>query len=103
VGGEKYQFPVYESFFVACIATAFTYARWSMDWDENGLSVIERGVLSVPSRYQLAVRVMAAVGFCAVVLMMFYHLPFNWVSLTGHSYANLPSYLSTEGLVLPKR
>ena len=101
--GEKYQFPIYESFFVACVAIAFTYARWSMDWDENGLSVIERGVLSLPSRYQLAARVLAAVGFCAVVLMMCYHLPLNWVSLTGHSFANLPSYLSTEGLVLPKR
>lgn len=65
--------------------------------------MIERGVLSLPSRYQLAARVLAAVGFCAVVLMMCYHLPLNWVSLTGHSFANLPSYLSTEGLVLPKR
>ena len=99
--GEKYQFPIYESFFVACVAMAFTYARWSMDWDENGLSVIERGVLSLPC-YQLAARVLAAVGFCAVVLMMCYHLPF-WVSLTGHSFAHLPSYLSTEGLVLPTR
>ena len=63
--------------------------------------MIERGVLSLPC-YQLAARVLAAVGFCAVVLMMCYHLPF-WVSLTGHSFAHLPSYLSTEGLVLPTR
>ena len=58
---------------------------------------------SLPSRYRLAARVMAAIGFAAAVLMMCYHLPLNWVSLTGHSFANLPSYLSTEGLVLPKR
>jgi hypothetical protein len=57
---------------------------------------------SLPSRYRLAARVMAAIGFAAAVLMMCYHLPFNWVSLTGHTFAHLPSHLTPEGLVLPK-
>ncbi len=95
--GKQCQFPIYESFFVACVATAFTYVRWSLDWDESGPSVVERGVLSLPSRYRLPARVLAVVGFCAVVLMVCYHLPFNWVSLTGHSFAHLPSYLRPEG------
>ena len=101
--GERYQFPIYESFFVAGVGMAFTYARWSIDWDDNGVSVIERGLLSLPARYQLPTRILAVVGFCAVVLMMCYHLPFNWVNLTGHSFAHLPSYLTPQGLVLPKR
>jgi hypothetical protein len=98
-GGAKYQFPVYESFFVAFVGVAFTYARWSVDWDRNGLSVIERGLLCLPTRCQLPVRVLAAIGFCATVLMVCYHLPINWVCLTGHSFAHLPSYLSVQGLV----
>jgi Spirocyclase AveC-like len=99
--GEQYQFPIYECFLVACVGLAFTYARWSMDWDENGLSVVERGVLSLPSRYRLAARVLAAIGFCAAVLMLCYHLPINWIGLTGHSFAELPSYLRLDGLVWP--
>lgn len=99
--GEQHQFPVYESFLVACVAMAFTYVRWSMDWDADGLSVIERGVLSVPSRYRLALRTLAAIGFCATVLMMCYHLPFNWISLSGNSFADLASYLVPEGLARP--
>ncbi|MUL65815.1 hypothetical protein BOO86_15175 [Mycobacterium sp. CBMA 234] len=101
--GAKYQFPIYESIFVAGVATAFTYARWSMDWDQDGLSVVEQGVLSLPPAYRLPVRTLAAIGFCATVLMLCYHLPFNWVSMTGHSFANLPSYLAPAGLVLPGR
>jgi hypothetical protein len=42
---------------------------------------------------------MAGVGFCAVVLMICYHVPFNWVGLTGDSFADLPSYLRPVGLV----
>jgi Spirocyclase AveC-like len=102
-GGEQYQFPIYESFLVACVGTAFTYARWSMDWSEDGLSVIERGVLSLPARFQLPTRILAAIGFCAAVLMVCYHLPVNWISLTGDSFARLPSYLAPQGLVLPHR
>ncbi|WP_182379481.1 spirocyclase AveC family protein [Nocardioides sp. WS12] len=99
--GEQHQFPLYETFLVACVAMCFTYARWSADWDADGLSVIERGVLTIPSSYRLAVRTFAAIGFCAVVLMMCYHLPFNWISLTGDSFADLPSYLAPAGLTLP--
>ena len=91
--GEQHQFPVYESVLVGCVSMCFTYARWSMDWDPDGLSVIERGVLGLPRRYQLVTRALAAIGFCAVVLMVCYHLPFNWLGLTGDSIAELPSYL----------
>ena len=99
--GEQHQFPIYESFLVACVSMCFTYARWSMDWDPDGLSVIERGVLSLPAAYRLPVRALAAIGFCAAVLMICYHLPLNWISLSGDSFADLPSYLAPAGLVLP--
>jgi hypothetical protein len=99
--GEQHQFPLYESFLVACVSMCFTYARWSADWDPDGLSIIERGTLDLPRRLQLPVRALAAIGFCAAVLMIFYHLPFNWISLTGDSFADLPSYLAPAGLQLP--
>lgn len=99
--GESYQFPFYESLLVGLVSVAFTYARWSMDWDRHGLSIIERGALSVPERLELPARALAAIGYCAVVLMVCYHLPLNWVSLAGDSFADIPSYLAPVGLYLP--
>jgi len=91
--GEQYQFPIYECVLVVCVAMAFTYARWSADESPDGLSVIERGTYDLPRRLQLPARAFAAIGFCAAVLMICYHLPFNWLSIGGSSFAELPSYL----------
>lgn len=91
--GHAHQFPIYESVLVACVSMAFTWARWSCDDDPHGLSVIERGVLDLPAAWRLPARALAAIGFCAIVLMLGYHLPFNWLGVGGTSVAELPSYL----------
>lgn len=91
--GERYQYPIYESVLVAFVAMAFTWARWTCDDDPDGLSAIERGVNDLPARLRLPTRALAAIGFCALVLMLSYHLPFNWISVGGSSFADLPSYL----------
>ncbi|MCW2856594.1 MAG: hypothetical protein JWR52_2209 [Marmoricola sp.] len=91
--GSQYQFPIYESICVAFVATAFAAIRMSADADEGGASFIERGLIDLPGRTRLAVRTLAAVGYSAVVLIICYHLPFNWLSVGGASLAHLPSYL----------
>lgn len=91
--GSQHQFPIYESVLVACVSVAFTYVRLSAMDSPEGLSMIERGANRFPLRWRLPVRAFAAVGYCAVVLIMLYHLPFNWISLGGDSLADLPSYM----------
>jgi vacuolar-type H+-ATPase subunit I/STV1 len=91
--GSQYQFPVYESICVAFVAMAFAAVRISADADPRGISFIERGLGDLPSWSRLAARALAAIGYSAVVLIMLYHLPFNWLGVGGSSLAHLPSYL----------
>lgn len=91
--GEVHQFPLYESFLVACVASAFTILRLSALDDPDGLSHIERGALALPARLQKPMRCLATIGFSAVVLVLAYHLPFNWLSVGGESVVDLPTYL----------
>jgi hypothetical protein len=91
--GAPYQFPVYESLFTAALGVAFTYVRMSALESPDGVSCIERGVHRWRPGLRGPVRLLAVVGFCAVALVMLYHLPFNWLGLSGHSYAALPGYL----------
>jgi hypothetical protein len=91
--GSQYQFPLYESAFVAFVALGFAMVRITADRSPDGLSMIERGLTDLPARLQLPTRALAAIGYTAVVLLMAYHLPFNWLSVGGDSVAHLPSYL----------
>lgn len=91
--GSQYQFPVYESFFVALVGLAFTYAKLSADDSPDGLSVIERGVNEFPVRLRTPLRALAAIGYCALALLVCYHLPVNWIGVGGHSMAHMASYL----------
>jgi hypothetical protein len=92
--GSQYQFPVYESVCVAFVALGFAAVRISADADPAGLSFVERGLSDLPSVLRPVVRLLAAVGYSAVILIMCYHLPFNWLSVGGDSLAHLPSYLT---------
>lgn len=92
--GSQYQFPLYESFLVACVAMGFAAIRMSAERDPSGRSFIERGVEFLPSWSHLPARLLAATGYAAAVLMVCYHMPFNWLSLGGTSIADLPSYLT---------
>ncbi|NKQ54237.1 spirocyclase AveC family protein [Amycolatopsis sp. K13G38] len=91
--GSQYQFPLYESVAVAFVSLAFTAVRLSAVDAPDGLSFIERGAEHLPRVLRLPARALAGVGFCAVVLVMLYHLPFNWLGITGDSMAHLPSYM----------
>jgi len=91
--GAVHQFPVYESILVGCVATAFTALRLSALDAPDGLSHIERGALDLPARLRTPARCLATIGFSAAVLILCYHLPFNWLSVGGESLADLPSYL----------
>jgi len=90
--GQPYQFPVYESVCVAFVAMGFAAIRLSAERSADGLSFIERGAATLP----LPARALAAIGYSAVVLIMLYHLPFNWLSVGGTSVAHLPSYLTAK-------
>lgn len=92
--GSQYQFPVYESICVAFVATGFAAVRMSADASPDGLSFIERGLGDLPKSLRSLARLLAAVGYSAVVLIVCYHLPFNWLSVGGGSLADLPSYLT---------
>lgn len=91
--GSQFQFPIYESVLVAFVACAFTRLRMSAMDDPHGLSFIERGTLDLPVRLRQPMRCLAAIGFSATVLVLVYHLPFNWIGLGGNSLAELPSYM----------
>jgi len=92
--GSQFQFPLYESFLVACVAMAFASIGLSAERDSGRQSFIERGTENLPPWSRLPVRLLAATGYTAAVLMICYHMPFNWLSLGGSSVADLPSYLT---------
>lgn len=91
--GSQYQFPVYESLFTAGLGVAFTYVRMSAIESSDGVSCVERGYLRWPQKLQTPVRLVAVIGFSVVALLTIYHLPFNWLGVTGRSVANIPSYM----------
>lgn len=94
--GSQYQFPIYESICVAFVAMGFAAVRISADRSPDGVSFLERGLTDLPRRLRFPVRLLAAIGYCAVVLIMLYHLPVNWLGITGDSVAHLPSYLEAH-------
>ncbi|MCB9440274.1 MAG: spirocyclase AveC family protein [Mycolicibacterium sp.] len=91
--GEVHQFPLYESFLVACVGCMFTWARMEAQERPLGQSPIEVGAERWRSSLAPHVRNFAVIGFCILTLALLYHLPFNWLGVIGTSYADLPSYL----------
>lgn len=91
--GEVHQFPLYESFLVATLGVLFTWMRMQAMADPRGLSPVERGFERWRPGLQPAVRTLAVIGFCCVVIIGIYHLTFNWLGLVGTSVADLPSYM----------
>jgi hypothetical protein len=91
--GKVHQFPIYESILVAFVGCVFTWARMEAEERPPGQSPIEFGAQRWRPSLQGWVRNFAVVGFCAVTLVLGYHLPFNWLGLIGTSVADLPTYL----------
>jgi len=91
--GSQFQFPVYESAFVAAYALGFMAARFSHAEDPGGLSFVERGLLRWQPRLRTPVRVLAACGFCSVWAATSYFIPWSWMSVTADSIVGPPSYM----------
>jgi hypothetical protein len=91
--GSLYQFPIYESVFVAAISLAYTVVRMSALDSTDGVSCIERGYQRWRPALQEPVRLLAVVGFGAAAFLVLYHLPLNWLGIIGDSHVVLPSYM----------
>jgi len=79
-GGERYQFPLYESLFwgfVWAAAGALRYFR-----DDKGRSIVERGAdsLAVTDRTRTVIRTLAIVGFLNVIYVLF-NIAINFAAL----------------------
>ncbi len=92
-GGETYQFPLYESFFSAILFTAVGALRYFRD--DKGRSVVERGVEQVraSTSVRATLRVLAAVGFVNLTLMLAYFVPMNVIALHVDETPEYPSYM----------
>ncbi|VUC32617.1 unnamed protein product [Clonostachys rosea] len=88
---KVYQFPIYESIFVASLGCLFTAMR--LKAFETGRSPVEAGYEHWHPRLQNAVRTFAVIGFSAGAVVMFYHLPLNWLGVIGDCHADMPSYM----------
>jgi hypothetical protein len=91
--GKVYQFPIYESIFVANLGCIFTAMRLKAHDRGNDTSPIEYGYETWPTVLHMAVRTFAVIGFCAAAVLMFYHLPLNWLGIVGECHADMPSYM----------
>lgn len=95
--GSQYQFPIYESIFVATLGAYFTYLRLSGQDSPDGRSWAERGLARVPPALRGPAGWFAVIGASMAALILIYHLGFNWLGLTGDSSADLPSYMLPTG------
>jgi len=90
--GTWYQFPIYESAFVATLGCCFTAMR--LKAYDAGMSPIERGYHHWPRAMHGTIRTFAVIGFCAACVIVFYHLPLTWFGMMGKSVADMPSYMA---------
>jgi Spirocyclase AveC-like len=91
--GTEFQFPVYESLFVAVYAAGFTALRMSANDDPRGRSFLERGIERWSPPLRVPVTLLAVVGFCVVWAAASYFVPWSWMSVNPDSFANIPSYM----------
>ncbi|EHB59116.1 hypothetical protein MycrhDRAFT_1552 [Mycolicibacterium rhodesiae JS60] len=91
--GTPYQFPIYESVFVAIYAAGFTYLRMSAHDSTDGTPFLHRGIQRWPSQFRTPVKLLAVIGFCAVWAALAYFLPWSWMSVNPDSIITPPSYM----------
>lgn len=92
--GTPYQFPLYESLFVAIYAAGFTYLRMSAHDDAHGVPFLHRGIERWPAGWQTPVKLLAVIGFCAVWAALAYFIPWSWMSVNPDSLIQVPSYMT---------
>jgi len=91
--GKVYQFPIYESVFVASLGCLFSAMRLKAFDDADGISPIEKGYWNWPRQLHGTIRTFAIIGFCAASVIFLYHLPLNWLGIIGDCHAEMPSYM----------
>lgn len=91
--GTPYQFPVYESIFVAIYAAGFTYLRMSAHDSSDGMPFLHRGINRWPSHFRTPVKLLAVIGFCAAWAALAYFIPWSWMSVHPDSIITPPSYM----------
>jgi hypothetical protein len=93
--GETYQLPMYEPMLVSLYCMGYVWARDTRDG--KGRCVIDRDVdlLPLPGFGKEVVSTIAICGYAAAVTFLGYMMPFSWLSMTGDSHPELPSYLQS--------
>lgn len=91
--GTPYQFPVYESVFVAVYAAGFTVLRMSAHDSADGVPFLHRGIERWTPRLQTPVKLLATIGFCAAWAALAYFIPWSWMSVNPDSIITPPSYM----------
>lgn len=91
--GTPYQFPVYESIFVAVYAAGFTYLRMSAHDSPDGTPWLHGGISRWSPRLQTPVKLLAVIGFCAVWAALSYFFPWSWMSVNPDSIITPPSFM----------
>ena len=91
--GELHQFPIYEATGVGLIGMCGTAIWLSAAGDPNEVSFIERGYEKFPQLLQTPVRILAYIGALFIIILLTYHIPFNWWGVIGNCTIELPSYM----------
>lgn len=92
--GSEFQFPIYESVFVALYALGFTALRMSAIDSPDGLSFVERGVQRIRPGARKLTRLLAVTGFCAAWAALSYFIPWSWMSVNADSINHkVPTYM----------
>lgn len=94
-GGERYQFPLYESLFWGAVWGASGALRYFRD--DKGRSVVERGAdsLAVTERTRTVIRTLAIIGFLNLVYVGF-NICINFAALMiDQTPTGYPTYLRT--------
>jgi hypothetical protein len=91
--GTPYQFPVYESIFVAAYAAGFTYLRMSAHDSADRLPWLHRGIQRWSPRLQTPVKLLSVIGFCAVWATLSYFIPWSWMSVNADSIITPPTFM----------
>lgn len=106
--GTKYQFPMYEPFFMAVFYSGVTALRWFTD--DRGRTKVEQGVdqLRASDRAKTGLRIMACTGAAALIFFASYNGPWNLISPRDDAFPkDMPSYLlvnmcgGTTGVLCP--
>lgn len=95
-GGERYQFPIYESVFWPMVWTSMGAIRFFRD--DRGRTFLDRGLdrVKASKRNKTGLRVLAVIGFANLV-MLIYVIPMWWTTFQADpTPEGYPTYLRND-------